>query len=164
MKKQCLGFTKKSRARSREGNAPPFSILNPPSSLQRLRRDLLLLLSLGIFAGDQRDYRLLKMDYVIHPLTAADEPILWEMLYQALRTSQDAPPRDIVRQPEYARHVEGWGRPGDFALACWDCSRNPIEELQLQVTTPAGAAPLQAPGGFLFVNWEKSSERPLAAR
>jgi hypothetical protein len=55
-------------------------------------------------------------------------------------------------------------RDGDFALACWDCSRNPIEELQLQVTTPAGAAPFQAPGGFLFVNWEKSSEQPLAAR
>lgn len=55
-------------------------------------------------------------------------------------------------------------RDGDFALACWDCSRNPIEELQLQVTTPAGAPPFQAPGGFLFVNWEKSAEQPLAAR
>jgi len=55
-------------------------------------------------------------------------------------------------------------RDGDFALSCWDCSRNPIEELQLQVTTPAGAPPFQAPGGFLFVNWEKSSEQPLAAR
>ena len=55
-------------------------------------------------------------------------------------------------------------RDGDFALACWDCSRNPIEELQLQVTTPAGAPPFQAPGGFLFVNWEKSSSQALAAR
>jgi hypothetical protein len=55
-------------------------------------------------------------------------------------------------------------RDGDYALACWDCSRNPIEELQLQVTAPPGTAPFQAPGGFLFVNWEKSSEQPLAAR
>ena len=55
-------------------------------------------------------------------------------------------------------------RDGDFALACWDCSRNPVEELQLQVTTPAGATPFQAPGGFLYVNWEKSGEQPLAAR
>lgn len=55
-------------------------------------------------------------------------------------------------------------RDGDFALACWDCSRNPVEELQLQVTMPAGAPPLQAPGGFLFVNWEKSAEQPIAAR
>ncbi len=43
-----------------------------------------------------------------------------------------------------------------FHLACWDCSRNPIEELQLQVTPGAGQAPLPAPGGFLFVNWERS--------
>jgi GNAT superfamily N-acetyltransferase len=63
------------------------------------------------------------MDYVIHPLTPADEPILWEMLYQALRSSQDAPPRDIVRQPEYARHVEGWGRPGDTGFVAYDAEK-----------------------------------------
>jgi hypothetical protein len=55
-------------------------------------------------------------------------------------------------------------RDGDFALSCWDCSRNPVEELQLQVTTPPGTTPLQSPGGFLFVNWEKSGEQPLASR
>lgn len=60
------------------------------------------------------------MDYVIRPLTSADEAILWEMLYQALRTSQEAPPRDIVRQPEYARHVEGWGRTGDTGFVAYD--------------------------------------------
>jgi len=46
--------------------------------------------------------------------------------------------------------------PGDWALDCWDCSGRPIEELQLQVTPSPGAAPFDAPGGFLFVNWEKS--------
>lgn len=59
------------------------------------------------------------MDYVIHPLNAADEPVLWEMLYQALRTSPETP-RDIVRQPGYARHVEGWGRPGDTGFVAYD--------------------------------------------
>ncbi|MEY2483034.1 MAG: hypothetical protein QOK24_1562 [Verrucomicrobiota bacterium] len=63
------------------------------------------------------------MDYVIRPLTSADEPILWEMLYQALRTSQDAPPREIVRQPEYARHVEGWGRAGDNGFVAYDAEQ-----------------------------------------
>lgn len=63
------------------------------------------------------------MDYVIRPLTSADEPILWEMLYQALRTSQDAPPRDIVRQHEYARHVEGWGRAGDTGFVAFDAEQ-----------------------------------------
>ena len=53
-------------------------------------------------------------------------------------------------------------RPGDFALACWDCSRNPIDELQLQVTAPRGEPKFEAPGGFLFVNWEQSSAQPLA--
>lgn len=47
-------------------------------------------------------------------------------------------------------------RPGDWSLACWDCSRNPIEELQLQVTSAAGEPKLDTPGGFLFVNWERS--------
>lgn len=47
-------------------------------------------------------------------------------------------------------------RPGDFHLACYDCSRQPVEELQLQVTAAAGQPPLPAPGGFLFLNWERS--------
>jgi GNAT superfamily N-acetyltransferase len=60
------------------------------------------------------------MDYVIRPVTGDDEPVLWEMLYQALRTSETAPPREIVRQPKYARHVEGWGRPGDTGFVAYD--------------------------------------------
>jgi hypothetical protein len=44
----------------------------------------------------------------------------------------------------------------DFHLSCWDCSRNPIEEIQLQVTPAPGAPTFDAPGGFLFVNWERS--------
>jgi len=48
-------------------------------------------------------------------------------------------------------------RPSDWALDCWDCSDRPVEELQLQVTSAPGAPPFEAPGGFLFVNWEKSS-------
>jgi ribosomal protein S18 acetylase RimI-like enzyme len=63
------------------------------------------------------------MDYVIRPLTAADEPILWEMLYQALQTSEGAPPRDIVRQPQFARHAEGWGRAGDTGFVAYDAKQ-----------------------------------------
>ena len=48
-------------------------------------------------------------------------------------------------------------RTSDWALDCWDCSGRPIEELQLQVTPAPGAAAFDSPGGFLFVNWEKSS-------
>jgi len=47
-------------------------------------------------------------------------------------------------------------RAKDWALACWDCSKNKIEELQLQITPAPDAPMFDAPGGFLFVNWERS--------
>ena len=50
-------------------------------------------------------------------------------------------------------------RDGDFALACWDCSHNKIEELQLQILPGPGEPKFDAPGGFLFVNWERSTSR-----
>lgn len=54
-------------------------------------------------------------------------------------------------------------RDGDFALACWDCSKNTIDELQLQILPGAGEPKFDAPGGFLFVNWEQSRSRKLAS-
>jgi plastocyanin len=54
-------------------------------------------------------------------------------------------------------------RDGDFALACWDCSKNKIEELQLQVLPSPGEPKFDAPGGFLFVNWEKSRSHKSAS-
>jgi plastocyanin len=50
-------------------------------------------------------------------------------------------------------------RDGDFALSCWDCSKNKVEELQLQILPGPGEPKFAAPGGFLFVNWEQSSSR-----
>ena len=50
-------------------------------------------------------------------------------------------------------------RDGDFALDCWNCSKNKIEELQLQILPGPGEPKFDAPGGFLFVNWEKSTAR-----
>ncbi|HXY70558.1 MAG TPA: cupredoxin domain-containing protein [Gemmatimonadales bacterium] len=50
-------------------------------------------------------------------------------------------------------------RDGTFALECWDCSKNPIRELQLQVTPAPGQPKLDAPGGVLFVNWERATRR-----
>ena len=62
------------------------------------------------------------MDYVIRPLTPADEPLLWEMLYQGIHGSgsQGALSPDIVHQPEFARFVAGWGRPGDSGVIAHD--------------------------------------------
>ena len=53
-------------------------------------------------------------------------------------------------------------RTTDWALDCWDCSDRPIEELQLQVTPAPNTPPFDAPGGVLFVNWEKSSGQRVA--
>ncbi len=53
-------------------------------------------------------------------------------------------------------------RVSDWALDCWDCSDRPVEELQLQVTSAPNTPPFDAPGGFLFVNWEKSSGKAVA--
>ena len=66
------------------------------------------------------------MDYVIRPLTGDDEALLWEMLYQALHTAAGAkaPPRDIVRRPELARYVEGWGRAGDTGFVAHETGEN----------------------------------------
>src|SRR5258705_7760996 len=48
-------------------------------------------------------------------------------------------------------------RTTDWALDCWDCSDRALEELQLQVTPGPNTPAFESPGGFLFVNWEKSS-------
>ena len=58
------------------------------------------------------------MDYAIRQLTAEDELILWEMLYQGLASpgKKKVPARDILRRPEFAHYVEGWGRAGDMGF------------------------------------------------
>lgn len=62
------------------------------------------------------------MDYVIRSLTPTDEPILREMLFLGLQQSEEgtSPSRDIVRQPEFSRYVEGWGRTGDAGFVALD--------------------------------------------
>lgn len=62
------------------------------------------------------------MDYVIRPLTTGDEPILWEMVYQGLHTSEGATvsQREVTQRPELARYVEDWGRAGDAGFVAHD--------------------------------------------
>jgi ribosomal protein S18 acetylase RimI-like enzyme len=79
------------------------------------------------------------MDYVIRPLTASDGPLLWDMLYQGLRRDEGKTTLslDIVRRPEFARYVEGWGRAGDAGFVAHDA-----EDRQ-----PLGAVWFRAPSG-----------------
>ena len=58
----------------------------------------------------------------VRPLKLEDEIFLWEMLYQALYLPEghSALPREIVRTPELARYVQGWGREGDSGFLASD--------------------------------------------
>jgi GNAT superfamily N-acetyltransferase len=60
------------------------------------------------------------MNYIIRPLTAGDEPLLWDMLYYALQSGAEAPARETTQQPQLARYVEGWGREGDRGFVAHD--------------------------------------------
>jgi ribosomal protein S18 acetylase RimI-like enzyme len=62
------------------------------------------------------------MDHVIRPLTAHDEPIIWEMIGHGLRNAgEEASTRSqIAERPELMRYVEGWGRPGDRGFVAHD--------------------------------------------
>jgi len=76
------------------------------------------------------------MNYIIRPLTSADEPFLWEMLYQALHVpeGQTAPSREVVHLPELARYVRDWGRAGDCGfLASEAATSQPVGAVWLRL-------------------------------
>jgi ribosomal protein S18 acetylase RimI-like enzyme len=61
-------------------------------------------------------------DLPVRPIGREDAPALEEMLYLAIHvpSGAEAPPREIIRQPELARYIEGWGRAGDIGLLALD--------------------------------------------
>lgn len=58
------------------------------------------------------------MSYIIRSIEIADEPFLWDLLYQALYVPPEAYPlpRDIIFQPELAKYVQNWGLGEDTGL------------------------------------------------
>jgi ribosomal protein S18 acetylase RimI-like enzyme len=76
------------------------------------------------------------MNCPIRSLTPADQPFLWEMLYQALYVAADQipPPREMIYQPDLARYVQDWGRSGDRGfVAIDDKTGQPIGALWLRL-------------------------------
>lgn len=59
---------------------------------------------------------------IMRQASASDEPLLREMLYHSLYVPEGGPQFDraVVRQPEIAKYVDGWGRPGDLGLIAVD--------------------------------------------
>lgn len=75
------------------------------------------------------------MNCIIQPLKLEDEPFLWEMLYQAIYVpeGQTTLPREIVKIPELARYVQGWGREGDCGSLCINLTSQPIGAVWLRL-------------------------------
>ncbi|MDQ6861476.1 MAG: GNAT family N-acetyltransferase [Verrucomicrobiota bacterium] len=66
------------------------------------------------------------MDYAIRPLKPEDEPTLWEMLFLAVNREGESADREVVRRPELARYVEGWGREGDRGFVAQELENGPV--------------------------------------
>ena len=67
------------------------------------------------------------MQYSIQPVTIADEPFLWEMLFEAahLRDEGETNIQAAKDHPLLARYVEGWGREGDLGFVAIASETNP---------------------------------------
>ncbi|HKY06543.1 MAG TPA: GNAT family N-acetyltransferase, partial [Blastocatellia bacterium] len=81
-----------------------------------------------------------ESNFVIRPITTANEPFLWEMIYQAIYVPDGAepPPREIIKKPEIARYVSGWGRDGDLGfLAVEATTARPVAAAWLRLMSAA---------------------------
>ena len=75
------------------------------------------------------------MKITIRPITTEDEPFLWEMLYHAIYVpeGQSAPAREVIRSPELARYVVGWGREGDCGFLAAGAADKPLGAVWLRL-------------------------------
>lgn len=71
----------------------------------------------------------------IRPLTRADQPFLWEMLYQSLYVPEGRPPfdRSVLSRPDVARYVKDWGRENDAGFVALDEDGRPIGAIWLRL-------------------------------
>jgi len=74
--------------------------------------------------------------FAFRPLTPADEPFLWDMLYLALYVPPGQPVlhRDVLRHPQISRYVERWGQADDMGLLALDGDR-PVGAAWLRLLT-----------------------------
>lgn len=76
------------------------------------------------------------MTTTIRPATSADEPFLWEMLFEAAHAGDDvAGPDDLRAVPALARYLDGWGRPGDLGVVAVDEGGTPLGAAWLRLLT-----------------------------
>lgn len=75
------------------------------------------------------------MKYQIRELTPADQPFLWEMLYQSLYVPKGRAPfeRSVTNQPAIAKYVEGWGRQDDSGFVALTEDYQPVGAVWLRL-------------------------------
>ncbi|MEO5719170.1 MAG: GNAT family N-acetyltransferase [Chthoniobacterales bacterium] len=102
-------------------------------------------------------------DYDLRPLTSNDESLLWEMLYEALsQPGAAAPAREIVRRPEYARFVEGWGRSTDCGYVAHDKNEGTLLGA-VWLRTPVEIQPGDDPAELAFAVKEGHRQHGIGA-
>ncbi|MBT2292962.1 GNAT family N-acetyltransferase [Paenibacillus albidus] len=86
------------------------------------------------------------MLYTIRTVEEQDIPFLWEMLYESLYVPEGHPPfrREILREPDIAKYVEGWGREGDLGYIAVNDKGEPLGSVTLRYFD-------QSCGGFGYV-------------
>lgn len=84
---------------------------------------------------------MLSNRYFLRPTTSADEPFLWEMLYEAIYVPEDQPRPDraILQEPALAHYVVNWGQqPGDEGIIAIDSTNGqPVGVAWLRFFTAA---------------------------
>ena len=81
-------------------------------------------------------------EIALRPLTAEDQPFLWEVFYHAIYVEPGEPPLppDVVHLPELSRYVVDFGRPGDWGVVALAGDR------------PVGAAWVRLMHGYGFID------------
>ena len=76
-----------------------------------------------------------QTQYKIRSLIAADQPLLWEMLYLSLFVPEGNAPfeRSVLELPDISKYVRDWGRTDDFGFVAVDENNQPIGAIWLRL-------------------------------
>lgn len=68
----------------------------------------------------------MPLPYYCRSLAIADEPFLWQMLFEAAHLSAEGETsiKAVMSRPELAKYVKGWGRDGDMGVIALDGDRS----------------------------------------
>ena len=76
-----------------------------------------------------------QAQYKIRSLTAADQSLLWEMLYLSLfaHGNEATSKRSVLNHPDVSKYVSGWGRAGDLGFVAVDENNQSLGAIWLRL-------------------------------